>query len=691
MMATRLLLLAGGLLGASGGTTLPAFYTKTDAFPTALKEATADCGAAASFHHEGGVPFVQLRTGDAAAHVVEKDHPQAPVRIMLVFGEHARELVSPELSLRLARDICASVKSGRNIARFMQADLRDGSGNGAAADVGTDSAAYASALQYLATQAFSILIVPLANAAGRRTVEQGQFCKRTNGADVDLNRNWDAHWQAADGTTVADSMPGAAPFSEPETQALRAVMLEFRPHMFLSVHSGTLGMYTPPAFAPDAEAGLADDPARAAQVGRLRRMLATVAGETPSVGGQTVVIAASKAADPARFMQQGLRSSASRGRAEAAAGSTAHVVGAGADTGRGSSGKGAGRRNRKLSHASSAISAAPRGAAGAAPVPFGGAAETVGYRCPGTCLDFAAENGGVGYSFAFEIWGTPTVSMSQQQQHRRRRHAQTRRAAGAAAGSGATGHAQRFRQMDGAMLDAAPAASGGGSGDALGGGAASAAAMVMEDLGALQPLIDELGGAGSGAAAAAGVARASGRGSAELGLLELESGGATAVEEGADASAGEGHSAATAAGAGADADAAAAAGAGVDADVGVEGRVQLHEVTVGSCFIERSATVSGDAAAALAASEASVGAAVVAGSQVDAEAEHEHSHEHGHGHGTASSAAAFLTAEECLGFFNPVAKADFQATMAAWSARTARLMQLVHAQVLQDRGVKPAQ
>jgi hypothetical protein len=687
MVARRLLLLACGLLSASGGKTLPAFYTKTDAFPAALKEATADCGAAASFHHEGGVPFIELRTGDAAAHAVEKDHPQAPVRIMLVFGEHARELVSPELSLRLARDICASVKSGANIARFMQTDLRDGSSSGAAAGVGSDSAAYASALQYLATQVFSIRIVPLANAAGRRTVEQGQFCKRTNGADVDLNRNWDAHWQAADGTTAADSMPGSGPFSEAETQALRAVMLEFRPHMFLSVHSGTLGMYSPPAFAPDAEAGLGDDPARAAQVARLRKMLATVAGETPSVGGQTVVVSASKAADPARFMQQGLRSYATRERAAAVAGAAAQISGAGADTGRGSSGKGAGRRNRKLSHASSAaISSTARSAAGAGTVPFGGAAETVGYRCPGTCLDFAAENGGVGYSFAFEIWGTPTVSMSQQQQHRRRRRARKQRAAAAAAGRAVTGHAQRFRQMDGAMLDAAPAASG---------GAASAAALVMEDLGALQPLIDELGSAGtsgsSSAAAAAGMAGASGRGAAELGLLELESGSAAAAEEGADAFAGEGNLAAAEADAGVDADvdAAAAAAAGVDASIGVAGGVQLHEVTVGSCFIERSAALSGDATAALAVSEASVDAAAAAGSRVDAEAEHEHSHEHEHG--AASSAAAFLTAEECLGFFNPVTEADFQATMAAWSARTARLMQLVHAQVLQDRGVKPAQ
>ena len=52
------------------------------------------------------------------------------------------------------------------------------------------------------------------------------------------------------------------------------------------------------------------------------------------------------------------------------------------------------------------------------------------------------------------------------------------------------------------------------------------------------------------------------------------------------------------------------------------------------------------------------------------------------------NAAAMLSAEDCLAFFNPTTEAAFRGTLNTWGARTARLLQLVHEQVLADRGIR---
>jgi len=50
------------------------------------------------------------------------------------------------------------------------------------------------------------------------------------------------------------------------------------------------------------------------------------------------------------------------------------------------------------------------------------------------------------------------------------------------------------------------------------------------------------------------------------------------------------------------------------------------------------------------------------------------------------SGVSLMSHEDCLGFFNPLTRRAFDRTLAAWSARTGRLLQLVHAQVMKDRG-----
>jgi len=93
----------------------------------------------------------------------------------------------------------------------------------------------------------AFLIFPNVNAAGRRLVEQGNYCFRTNPKGVDLNRNWADHWEPS--SQNEDTNPGQSAFSEPETRLLRDYATDFRPTQFYTIHSGAIGMFSPYAFS----------------------------------------------------------------------------------------------------------------------------------------------------------------------------------------------------------------------------------------------------------------------------------------------------------------------------------------------------------------------------------------------------------------------------------------------------------
>jgi hypothetical protein len=106
----------------------------------------------------------------------------------------------------------------------------------------------------LQEHAAELLIVPNANPVSRPLVEQGQFCLRQvhrDGTDVDMNRDWDEHWTPT-AMHGGRTSPGTAPFSQPETRILRSVLAKFDPTLFLSVHSGQLGMFVPWAYSGEA-------------------------------------------------------------------------------------------------------------------------------------------------------------------------------------------------------------------------------------------------------------------------------------------------------------------------------------------------------------------------------------------------------------------------------------------------------
>jgi len=135
-------------------------------------------------------------------------------KVMLVAGEHAREMISPETAFGVVQELCKS-----------------------------------SDLAQAAKKNTEYLIVVNANPRSRALVEAGAHCLRTNPNGVDTNRNWDDNFDSTSHT--AESNPGNHAFSEPESRITKMLMEDFKPDTFLDVHSGTLGLYLPNALAEE--------------------------------------------------------------------------------------------------------------------------------------------------------------------------------------------------------------------------------------------------------------------------------------------------------------------------------------------------------------------------------------------------------------------------------------------------------
>jgi hypothetical protein len=87
----------------------------------------------------------------------------------------------------------------------------------------------------------SIIIVVNANPDGFDYIgiPRGRF----NGNGVDLNRNWGCDWSSEAFWRQERVSAGLMPFSEPETQALQALMLEARPAAALFYHSAANAIF----------------------------------------------------------------------------------------------------------------------------------------------------------------------------------------------------------------------------------------------------------------------------------------------------------------------------------------------------------------------------------------------------------------------------------------------------------------
>lgn len=188
------------------------FYHTTDEIVSEAQELQRNgCDAlAVTFEGEGKVVLPVFTIGF--------DHGSATVRAFMLYGEHARELITSETALGLVRALCeGAAKPGSAAERLLAA--------------------------------MQIIMYPVVNVDGRRIVERnGDYCRRTNARGVDLNRNWNDHWTRSS-PLDPDQYGGAVEFSEDETNILRRALAEARPDVFVTVHSGVLGMYTPYAWS----------------------------------------------------------------------------------------------------------------------------------------------------------------------------------------------------------------------------------------------------------------------------------------------------------------------------------------------------------------------------------------------------------------------------------------------------------
>jgi len=145
---------------------------------------------------------------------------QAKHRAMYIAGEHARELIGSEAAFQFVKDLCSG---GSN--QLVQQSSRN--------------------------TEFKIIVN--ANPTSRRLVENGAHCLRASTRGVDLNRTWDVNWKDAERHPGQQTDPGFFAFSEPETRMMKTTMEEFKPHSFIDVHSGTLGMFLPNKLAKEPE------------------------------------------------------------------------------------------------------------------------------------------------------------------------------------------------------------------------------------------------------------------------------------------------------------------------------------------------------------------------------------------------------------------------------------------------------
>jgi hypothetical protein len=86
-----------------------------------------------------------------------------------------------------------------------------------------------------------LTIIPAANPDG--LTRGSDLEARFNANGVDLNRNWGCAWEPTAFLRDIEVSPGPRPFSEPETQALRAFFLAHKPAAVVFFHSAIGAIY----------------------------------------------------------------------------------------------------------------------------------------------------------------------------------------------------------------------------------------------------------------------------------------------------------------------------------------------------------------------------------------------------------------------------------------------------------------
>jgi murein tripeptide amidase MpaA len=135
--------------------------------------------------------------------------------IFILGGEHPRELIASELVYNLIYFLCKPEPNDLNTVNDL---LKN----------------------------FNFRIIVNANPSGRKIVEEGEYCRRTNYNNVDINRNWDIFW--GETTNSSEENPGSSAFSEIETKFILNSIKDYNAKLFLTIHSGIFGLYLPYAY-----------------------------------------------------------------------------------------------------------------------------------------------------------------------------------------------------------------------------------------------------------------------------------------------------------------------------------------------------------------------------------------------------------------------------------------------------------
>lgn len=160
----------------------------------------------------------ELNVVTYSQNINEIEEDKSKFRILLSFGQHARELITSELALKilyiLSEDQTLPKRNPLLLNRTLQNTI--------------------------------IKVVPIENLNGRKKVEAGELCERRNGRGVDLNRNWSVDWGKKEKDyDPNEENPGSGPFSEPEAQMMRKLSRSFKPHLWVNVHSGMEALFMP--------------------------------------------------------------------------------------------------------------------------------------------------------------------------------------------------------------------------------------------------------------------------------------------------------------------------------------------------------------------------------------------------------------------------------------------------------------
>ncbi|GIM03502.1 hypothetical protein Vretimale_8268 [Volvox reticuliferus] len=167
----------------------------------------------------------------------DKAWNQTKPSVLLVFGEHAREIITSEVGLWFSR-----VLVGDTAEIFSWAEWPE-----AFKPLGISSENIAATVQGWVRRILDNLVVkvlPVENVDGRQIWEGGNLCLRKTSKGVDLNRNYPFAFSIEPHHT--EMYGGPHPFSEAQSRLIARIALEGGrvPKAYINVHSGEWAVYS---------------------------------------------------------------------------------------------------------------------------------------------------------------------------------------------------------------------------------------------------------------------------------------------------------------------------------------------------------------------------------------------------------------------------------------------------------------